>query len=172
MTLGAALPSVLPSVPDRFTERFWYLLAMYMLGCWANRDPTLWQRLRESRATLVCSAAATLAGALAATRGLRVSYRWQWAWSPALALVALARAAEAIEDAAASRPLRFVGRNSIVYYTAHFPVAYAAIRLVERQGVRDGARALAAALAASLATPTALVLARRRSAAVRRLFAL
>jgi peptidoglycan/LPS O-acetylase OafA/YrhL len=101
-----------------------------------------------------------------------VSYRWQWAWSPALGLIAFARAAKALEGTVASRPLRFIGRNSIVYYTVHFPVAYGVIRFADSRGVRSGPRVLAGALGASLAAPTALAWARGRSRVLRRLFAI
>ena len=145
--VGAVAPSQFPSVPDRFTERFWYLLAMFMLGRCASSSPDTWRRLQQSRAMLLAASTATLAGSLAATRG-RQPYRWQWAWSPALAMVLFARAARAIEDSGASRPLCFVGQNSIVYYTMHFPVAYGVIRWSQSRGVRSGWRALATTLVA------------------------
>jgi hypothetical protein len=172
LAVAATAPALLPSVPDRFTERAGYLLAMFTLGRWAARDPELWRRLQESRSVLAAAAAATAAGAGATAQGRRVSYRWQWAWSPALAMVLFARSAKAIEHSPSSRPLRFVGRNSIVYYTAHFPVAYGAIRWSRSHAGLSGGRSLSTALAASLAAPTALTWARRRSATARRLFSL
>jgi uncharacterized membrane protein YcfT len=168
--IGALAPSRLPSVPDRFTERFWYLLAMFMLGRCASNSPDAWRRLQQSRAALLAASAATLAGSLAATSGKQVSYRWHWAWSPALAMILFARAAQVIEDSGASRPLRFVGRNSIVYYTMHFPVAYGVIRWSQSRGVRSGWRVLASALVASVGVPTAVAWARRPSGVVERLF--
>jgi uncharacterized membrane protein YcfT len=170
LAIGGAAPSRLPSVPDRFTERFWYLLGMFMLGQWASRRPELWRQLQQRRATLTAAASATVAGSLAATKGVRVSYRWEWAWSPALALILFARAAGATEDSGPSRALRFVGRNSIVFYTMHFPVAYSVIRRSHARGEHSGGRVFARALAASLAAPAALAWARRRSALAERLF--
>jgi uncharacterized membrane protein YcfT len=170
LAIGALAPSRFPRVPERFTERFWYLLAMFMLGRWASRSPDTWRRMQQSRVMLLAASGATLAGSLAATSGRRVSYRWQWAWSPALAIILFARAARAIEDAGASRPLRFLGRNSIVYYTMHFPVAYGVIRRSRARGVSSGARALASALAVSVGVPTATAWARRRAGLVERLF--
>jgi fucose 4-O-acetylase-like acetyltransferase len=170
LLIGALAPARFPSVPDRFTERFWYLLAMFMLGRCASNSPDTWRRLQRSRATLLVASAATLAGSLAATTGARVSYRWQWVWSPALAMILFARLARAIEDSGASRPLSFIGRNSIIYYTMHFPVAYGVIRRSESRGVRSGWRALATALVASVGVPTAAAWARRRSDLVEHLF--
>ena len=172
LTAGAVSPSLLPRVPERFTERFWYLLAMFMLGHTASLDPDRWRRLRSSRVTLISGASVTVVAALAAIRSDRLSYRWEWAWVPALAMVVFARAAEQIEDAAVSRPLRFVGRNAIVFYTSHFPVAYIAVRRMRGRGDRSGWRTLAVTVGAAIGVPAALAHARPRSRTVRRLFSL
>jgi uncharacterized membrane protein YcfT len=170
LAISAVAPSRFPSVPERFTERFWYLLAMFTLGRCAYRRPQLWRRLQHSKATLVTATCASVAGALVATKGVRVSYRWEWAWSPALAMVLFARAAQTIEDVSGSRALRFVGQNSIVFYTAHFPVAYGVIRRSKSRCGRSGWRDVATAAVVSLAASTALAWSRRRSAVAERLF--
>jgi fucose 4-O-acetylase-like acetyltransferase len=172
LAVGGAAPARLPGVPDRFTQRFWYLLAMFMLGREAGQRPAAWRKAQQSRTALSLGAVALIAGSLAASRRTQVSYRWQWAWSPALAMIPLARAASAIGDHPASQPLAFIGRNSVVYYTAHYPVAYGVARWCHSRGERSGSRALAATLVASAGVSTALVWARRRSPLVARLFAI
>lgn len=172
LAAGAVSSSLLPRVPDRFTRRFGYLLAMYMLGRSASLDPDRWRALQSSRVTLISGAGVTVVAALVAVRTDRLSYRWEWAWVPALAMVVFARAAERIEAAAVSRPLRFVGRNAIVFYTAHFPVAYVVVRRMRGRGDTSGWRTLAVTLSAAIGVPSALAHARSRSRTVRRLFSL
>jgi Acyltransferase family len=165
----AVLPSRLPKVPSRFTERLPYLFAMFTLGRLAGRHPQTWRRL-QARVPTALSATTTFAVALAAQRGKRVSYRWEWAWAPAAAMVAFSRGAQVIEGRIPGRALGFVGRNSVIYYTMHFPVAYGAIRYAKKRDDRNGRRVFAQALVASLAIPTVFALASRRSALVSRLF--
>jgi fucose 4-O-acetylase-like acetyltransferase len=165
-------PRTLPDVPERFTVAFPHMLAMFMLGRWAREHPERWSQALASRRLVATGVAATVSGAAARLKDRNVTYAWNWAWAPALAMVAFAKAASAAAHSPVSRPLSFVGRNSIAYYTMHYPVAYGVIRLLGRRGATSGLTTFLGAASAATLVPTVVARARRRSRIARRLFSL
>ncbi|WP_432561312.1 acyltransferase family protein [Kineococcus sp. SYSU DK003] len=167
---AAAVFLVLSEVaPDdtKYLERPLYLMALFLLGWWVAEDPRRLAAVLRSRRLLVVAALVLVPAVL-------------WApdagYGPRATVATLAGAALAaalaarFADAAALRPLRFVGRNSVVFYVAHFPVLYVVMHVVPRFGDFPTPVLVAAAFAAAVAAATVLALLRSRWTVVEWLF--
>ncbi len=122
-------------MPDFSAQRFFVLLLFFMLGVWMSQRPGMLSRVL-SRRWVVWLCAAVSTGTLAAV-ALGVGLRYEAISVPfAAAGIGLALlAARRWGSAAAFRPLRFVGRDSLVYYIVHWwPTSLGvAIGAVDRQ---------------------------------------
>lgn len=169
LAANATLPARFSSAPPRFTRVLPHIIAMFFWGRLAARNETTWRRCSPPLLAAASIAGAS-SGVTAILRKDSVSYEAAWAWSPAMALLPLSIAAQRRAPTATTDALQFVGRNSLVYYTSHYPAAYSTIRALDKRGV-TGVRVFAVTLFTSFGVSTALAIA-QRSRFVRRLFAL
>lgn len=138
-------------------ERFFYLLPFFFLGAFIEG---FWERFVAAITVPVAIALTAIPLAL----GL-ISALWIPLWYEPLAAVpgllgilALARVAVYIPDAGWLRPVRFVGRYSLIYYVVHYP-AYAAIfNVAERVGVTQPALVLPVVFLVTVAVSTGFAL--------------
>lgn len=107
-------------VPDFSARRFFVLLVFFMLGVWMSQRPGMLSRVLSRRwVAWLCAAVST--GTLAAV-ALGVGLRYEAISVPfaAAGIVLALLAARRWGSAAVFRPLRFVGRDSLVYYIIHW----------------------------------------------------
>lgn len=107
-------------VPDFSVQRFLVLLVFFMLGVWMSQRPGILTRIL-SRRWVVWVCAVVSIGTVAAVP-LGVGLRYEAISVPfAAAGIGLAIvAARRYGSARVLRPLRFVGRDSLVYYIVHW----------------------------------------------------
>ncbi len=109
-------------------ERFFLLMAFFMLGKWAADNAKIFERIMASRVVLAISSAFVVGLALLAFRGVEVRYEAVSAPLVAAGIVVLIRIARAIQGFAWLQPLRVIGRESIVYYLGHWYGALMGVR--------------------------------------------
>ncbi|WP_432482785.1 acyltransferase family protein [Kineococcus esterisolvens] len=155
--------------PDgtKYLERPAFLFALFLGGWWLAERPGL---LRAAvRSPLAAAVAAAVLGASYALLDMSGYGPRALPGTLAGALV-LAFCTHRIARSALLRPLRFTGRNSVVFYVVHFPVIYVLVRCADLAGVEDATLLVAVSASAALLVGAALALARPRSALVRALF--
>jgi surface polysaccharide O-acyltransferase-like enzyme len=160
------LSEVLPD-DTKYLERPSYLFALFVLGWWvAERPGRLPGLVASPRVLLVAVVVLVPALVWAPDSG----------YGPRSILATLAGAlvvaglASRCADAALLRPLRFAGRNSIVFYAVHFPVIYVVVHVAARVGGLPAAGLLVVSFAAAVAAATALASLRSRWRPVEWLF--
>jgi fucose 4-O-acetylase-like acetyltransferase len=107
-------------VPDFSIRRFLFLLVFFMIGVWMSQHPGVLGRLLARR-WVIWGCGIVAVGMLAAV-ALGIGLRYAAISAPfAAAGIALAIvAAQKIGGAGVLRPVRFVGRDSLVYYLVHW----------------------------------------------------
>ncbi|WP_432549012.1 acyltransferase family protein [Kineococcus arenarius] len=155
--------------PDatKHLERPAFLFALFLGGWWLAEHPGL---LRTAvRSPLAAVAAAAVLGASYAL--LDMSRYGPRALPGTLAgALVLAFCAHRVARSGLLRPLRFTGRNSVVFYVVHFPVIYVLMRCADLAGVEGPVLLVVVSAGAALAAGAVLALARPRSGLVRGLF--
>ena len=126
------------AAPDgtKYLERYFFLMGFFFIGALLQQRPAWLDTLASSK---VVAPAAVLAIALSVgstlTGGINYDARYAVPTLAGIAvLIALAKKSSA---AAWSRGLRFVGRNSVVYFVVHYPVMYGTMSLALWLGYRD-----------------------------------
>ena len=148
--------------PDgsKFGERLLYLFAVFMAGYLVATRRRWLAALVSSRWALV---AAVIAAVVHIASPLGSGYGPQSVLITAAGVVLLARASRAVADHRAMLPLRFAGRNSIVFYVSHYPVIAVVVTVASGVGMDTwGATAVLGAVVA-LTVATLLSLLRTRS---------
>ncbi len=132
----AVIASVLAPEGTLNAERWPYLFALFMLGHLLTARP----RLRQ---WLFASPWALPAAAVLLTLHLALGLGYGYGLESALFTIAVGtlimRAARAYGSARPLRPLRFVGRNSLVFYAAHYPLMAGAAIGARAAGVSSAA---------------------------------
>jgi fucose 4-O-acetylase-like acetyltransferase len=114
-------------------EKFWYLASFFMLGVAAARYPTTWARLTRSP----IAATALLVVPLATLSAMTL----RWIYLPgdlirtALVLSVLIGAAGVfmrVAHAAPFAPMRYIGRNSLIFYIVHWPAIIFSVPILLR----------------------------------------
>lgn len=164
---AALLLAVLAPDGSKYGERLVLLFALFMLGHLVASTPRVWR-------WVTCSPWAPALGVVLLVAHLTVGPRGD-GYGPGtlpgtlgglLVAIPLARWAA---GSVLSRPLRFVGRESLVYYVVHLPVMVVGTLALVRAGVDDGLVVAAVVLPLAVASATVLALLGRR-APVRWLF--
>lgn len=99
-----------------------YLLVFFMLGAGAGSSPKILERLLESR--LALGLAFIVAAAIIPAALQPGDVRYQLIFLPIAAALAylMLRLCQFISSFSAAEPLSAVGRDSLVYYLAHWPI--------------------------------------------------
>lgn len=121
---------------DPEIDRFFVLLAFFMGGVALTRLPSrLIAVARTPQAVVVSAVAAAACVAIAVARGTaEVHYLPIMAPAVAVGMIAIVRAAQALQHRRVSRLLAVVGRRSVVYYLSHFVGLAMAVAVTERVG--------------------------------------
>lgn len=152
------LSEVLPD-DTKYLERPTYLFALFVLGWWVADRPGRLLRVVSSRWAVL----AALLVLVPATLWAPDSGYGPRSFPATLAgALVVAGVAHRCADLALLRPLRFAGRNSIVFYVVHFPVIYVVVHVAARWDGLSSWGLLAAGVAAAVAAATLLASLRRR----------
>lgn len=168
---AAAVSFALSFVPDGYgARRALFLFVFFIAGhLYAQHRDRL--AFRPRRAWLAGSALVAAASAVASAAGVDLKYEPELVVAPVSGIVLCLLVAPAGVPARAGRALAFVGRDSIVFYVAHYPVLWAFFETLAGLGVRAVLPMYVAGCAVALAAGTALSVGRRRSLVVDALFA-
>lgn len=148
-------------------DRFFYLFAFFMLGhLVAIRD-------LQSRASLPLAAIGFLAacvGSYISATESSIKYNAFYVWAP-LGLIALVvYASQFYRTLAVTRPIEWIGRNSIVFYAIHFPFLVVFTRIVFRGTDTAPEVVYCTAFAATVLAASVMQMLRSRSLFVAALF--
>ncbi|SDV04399.1 Uncharacterized membrane protein YcfT [Microlunatus sagamiharensis] len=104
-------------------ERLAYFAIFFFLGRWAALRGDVFERLTRTRALVLLALPSAAFGLASAYWGLALAYKVWLAPLSLAGILVLVGIAQRIERRGRQLPwLTKVGRNSIVYYVAHFPV--------------------------------------------------
>jgi peptidoglycan/LPS O-acetylase OafA/YrhL len=158
------LPSLLPPAAllvisflvqpaDSLVHRLLYFGVFFFAGAWVARDGT---RLlaRLNRPVLLIALAVAAVGLGIASALTEITYVSVFVPLSLAGIVVAVGVAGRLSDRS-TRWVRFVGRHSIVYYVAHYPVMVGALWVVQELG-GNGLVAVVVLMAAGLAVTTAL----------------
>lgn len=116
-----ALAIVLPH--DDAFQRFFYFAGFFFTGYLASRHRDQFERISSNgHIALVGGVAAAVLGSFSALND--VQYRAEFALLSLGGIISAVYVMRRVGDAPWTRPLQFVGRTSLVYYTAHFPIMH------------------------------------------------
>ncbi|MET0782456.1 MAG: acyltransferase [Microbacterium sp.] len=107
-------------VPDFSARRFLVLLVFFMLGVWMSEHPGTLDRVLAWRWFVWVCAAVSVGTVAAVVLGIGLRYTALSAPFAAAGIGLAIVAARRIGSARALRPLRFVGRDSLVFYLVHW----------------------------------------------------
>lgn len=143
-------------------SRMLYLFPFFLLGHLAvlHRD-RLAVALASRRLLLACALMAA-AGAILSANGFRVRYFSPYFWSPLALILLMLAAAPRFSPAPWSRPVEWIGRNGIVFYTAHLVIQRLIVDALLKAGWRGFWPLFLGAFAISLAGPALLQMGRTR----------
>lgn len=100
-------------------QKFWYLASFFMLGVAAATYPAVWERVTRSAIVSALLLALPIAALWAMT--LKLIYVPGTPFRTVLVLAALVGASGVFMRIAHAAPFRYIGRNSLVFYIAHWP---------------------------------------------------
>lgn len=131
----AALATIASFVTDAKPQRFFFLLACFMIGVWFSKKPKRYEALAFNRWAQVVSLVivVTIASLHFAGFDVRSELRYSPLSLPVVgaALVLVGRASMAIAHHRWAVPVREIGRLSLVYYVVHgYPVEMGALAAV------------------------------------------
>lgn len=110
-------------------ERFFLLMAFFMLGKWAAEQSATFERLIASRVVVSVCALVSLVLVILAFQGVEVRYEAISAPLAVAGIILLVRGGRLIEQQGWVRPVASVGQDSIVYYLSHWYGAMAGVAL-------------------------------------------
>lgn len=135
LLIAAICLAISPFMPEFLRiSRFTYLFAFFLLGHHVQASGML-QRLKIPAPAGIAALAVALGGAVLAVSGTPVHYQAVYAWIP-LAMITFILwwspfyTPEGLA-APVARSLEWTGRNSIVFYVAHFPTQCVMARLIQ-----------------------------------------
>ena len=172
--------SVAAVIPDEYEapQRYFYLLAVFLLGEVAQSSLAKWQKLMSTKWVFVLLFAVGAASLTAATSDEIIRYDVRWfAASMSGVILACFFAIRAADLAMGTwlqtcvRAIEFIGRNSVVYYVTHFPVIFGVVLLCADFNVKSPILVMSIAVISALVVGTLLTILRERIPWVDLLFA-
>ncbi|MEZ0165652.1 acyltransferase family protein [Kineococcus sp. LSe6-4] len=152
---------------SKWGERFAFLFALFLIGWWVAARPAVVERgLSSNRWPFV----ALGVGVLSYTLGDMSGYGPRAIAGTLSGVYLLAWGASRLSKAPVLRPLRFVGRNSVVFYCVHFPLVVVLMSVAGWLEVGSSVLLMGVAFVASVAAGAVLSLLRPRSPFVAGLF--
>lgn len=138
--------------------RFATLFACFMIGAWFSTRMATFQRITHQRWVLAISAAVSIALCLVVAAGVDMEsfVRYEVISLPfvAAAVLLASRAAMAVAHQRWVAPLRYIGRNSLIFYLVHgYPLVIAATVTMRLTG--NGLAAITIGLAVGLVSSLA-----------------
>ncbi|MDN3495796.1 acyltransferase [Planococcus sp. APC 4015] len=116
------IPWAVASLPlGQFQRRFFFLMGFFFLGKLITDHIDVFDRILRSRWVWAAVAFAAVYGAASSILDPR-QYLGYLAPFSAVGIIGAVKLAQLVDDKAWTRPLQFVGRNSLVFYVTHFPV--------------------------------------------------
>lgn len=149
---GAFVAAVL--VPDFSVRRFLVLLVFFMLGVWMSQHPGTLDRVLARRWVVWLCAVVSVGTVAAVALGIGLRYSALSVPFAAAGIGLAVVAARRIGSARVLRPLRFVGRDSLVYYLVHWWPTSLGVAIGATTG--NGSLALLAGFAMGLLVSTAV----------------
>jgi fucose 4-O-acetylase-like acetyltransferase len=137
--VSLAVSAVMPE--DGRSQRFFFLFAFFLLGDWAARHPVRWRAWVTHPAAVVLGASFAISGAMLSFDLRLVRYQSLYAWCVLGWIIVACRFTPAVTRFAISKPLEFMGRQSLIFYCVHMPALLTAAKLLRRAGF-DGAPVL------------------------------
>ncbi len=119
IVVAAWLGTIPLSVPVQ--KRFLFLAGFFFLGSFIQNHRDAFERLVRSRLTFFVVPPAIAFALISAING-PYRYEGMFAVFSVAGTVGLARFAMACQHQSWTRLVRYVGRNSIIFYTTHFPI--------------------------------------------------
>lgn len=169
-----AIAAATPADVDA-ARRFFFLWGIFMLGELAYSSHGQWQRLMNSRWTFLGIASMAVVTIYAIGGDAKVLYDPLWLAATLSGVFVVCGLAIRLEPWAVRRPLRglaFLGRNSVVYYTSHFPIIWGTVVICSTLGVTNPWLVYVTGAVAALTIGTLLALLAKKSVLVNLLFAL
>ena len=115
-------------VSGSLEKRFFFLAGFFFLGAYIQIHRDAFERLVRSRLTFVVVPPAIAFALISAING---PYRYEGAFAifSVAGTLGLARFAMACQHQPWTNVLRYVGRNSIIFYTTHFPIIIGVVHI-------------------------------------------
>lgn len=145
----AALVASIP-MPEGMVKYFFYFAGFFFAGHAASTHPSYLHKFLRPKLVIPCMGASMGFGIYSAFAG----YRWEGQYAPFCfaGILSLVYVAKKFESFAALRPVRFIGSNSMIFYTTHFPVLILLIGFLARlDGFAGGVAVCVGALGAAAA---------------------
>lgn len=131
----AGLATVASLMTDAKPQRFFFLLACFMIGVWFSKKPKRFETIVANRWAQTVSIA--VVGTVASLHFAGFDVRSELRYSPlslpvvAAALVIVGRVSMSVAEQRWAAPIREIGRLSLVYYVVHgYPVEMGAMAAV------------------------------------------
>lgn len=133
-TLAAAVPEDINAV-----RRFFFLWGIFMFGELFQRSNNFWNKVITSRSVFLALISIGVAS-IFVLRGDRVVYETMWIAPVMAGIILFCAVALRVQRFSYLWPLRsmaYVGRRSIVYYTAHFPLIWGTVVTASELGIQN-----------------------------------
>jgi uncharacterized membrane protein YcfT len=134
LVIGAFAISVAVSHP--ILESFFYHAGFFFAGQIVSRYPALLQRLTSRWSVAAMATVALTFGIISATFGASLSRNNAFfAVFSMCGILTLIACASRLPESELTRLIEFIGRNSLIFYAAHFPVMLAIALMAQRLGL-------------------------------------
>ncbi|KAF2413426.1 hypothetical protein B1729_09915 [Microbacterium sp. B35-04] len=119
-------------IPDENFRRFFILMAFFMVGAWVSRRPTRLERAVSARWMLLAAAVISVANVLTALAGANLRYTLASASVAAAGIILAIALARRIASARSLTAVRFIGRDSLIFYLVHWYPTSVAVQVSSR----------------------------------------
>lgn len=129
---GASIP-----LDMGFSKKFLYFAGFFFAGYWAMQHRELLARLTGWRIAGYFAVGGVGFGILSAFTGENLAYRGEFAVFSFMGIMAAIALLKGSANARWMPQVTFVGRNSLIYYVAHFPIILCVLYVAEAAGIRS-----------------------------------
>ena len=140
---------VLPT--GSLAERFLFLFGFFLLGDVLAQRPATWRAWVSDLRVVSVATVLGVAVGVVSLMGTTVRYQAEYAVGTLGGIIALGYASRLLDRTPLATPLRYVGRNSLVFFVVHWPVMVIAVRALQLAGAVNPLVLAAAAIVGALA---------------------